>query len=256
MNGMEIIQIPVLSDNYVHLIRDSATGTTAAVDPAVAQPVLSVLNERDWGLDYVLCTHHHHDHVGGNADLKMVTRCQVVGAAADAERIPGLDIGLRHGDGFPLGQLGATVIEVPGHTVGHIAFWFPEAEALFCGDTLFGLGCGRLFEGTPAQMWASLLRLRALPDTAQVFCAHEYTEANAAFARRVDPRNRDLKARAEEVSAARRAGRSTVPVPLGVEKRCNPFLRADQPALQAALGMGGLDPVRVFADLRRRKDVF
>ncbi len=256
MPRMEIVQIPVLSDNYVHLVRDTATGVTAAVDPALAQPVLSVLNERDWNLDYILCTHHHHDHVGGNAELKMVTRCKVVGAAVDAERIPGLDIAVRHGEGISLGQLSATVLDVPGHTIGHVAYWFADADALFCGDTLFGLGCGRLFEGSAAQMWTSLLRLRGLPDTAQVYCAHEYTESNAAFARSVDPRNRDLAARSDEVAALRRAGHSTVPSSLAVEKRCNPFLRADDPALQMALGMRGLDPVQVFADLRRRKDVF
>ncbi|GAB6052964.1 hydroxyacylglutathione hydrolase [Magnetospira thiophila] len=256
MPGMEIIQVPVLTDNYVYLLHDADSGQTAVVDPAMAQPVLSVLNERNWTLDYILCTHHHRDHVGGNEDLKMVTRCQIVGAANDAERIPGLDIGLSEGDLFKLGSLTAQVLEVPGHTMGHIAFWFAEAEALFCGDTLFSLGCGRLFEGTPKLMWKSLSKLRALPDTTQVFCAHEYTNANADFALSIDPANKDLRSRAGEVVRLREQGQSTVPSRLGEEKKCNPFLRADHPALQLALGMNGLDPAQVFAEIRHRKDVF
>ncbi|CCQ74752.1 hydroxyacylglutathione hydrolase [Magnetospira sp. QH-2] len=256
MPGMEIIQIPALTDNYIYLLHDNDSGKTAVVDPAMAQPVLSVLNERDWTLDYILCTHHHRDHVGGNEDLKMVTRCQIVGAASDTDRIPGLDLGLKEGDLFALGNLTAQVLDVPGHTMGHIAFWFAEAEALFCGDTLFSLGCGRLFEGTPQQMWASLEKLRALPDSTQVYCAHEYTNDNADFALSVDPANQDLQLCAAEVKRQRENGQSTVPSSMAIEKRCNPFLRPDQPDLQMALGMTGLDPASVFAEVRRRKDAF
>lgn len=256
MPGMEIIQVPVLSDNYVYVLRDVQSGKTAVVDPAVAQPILSVLNERDWKLDYILNTHHHADHTGGNRELKMVHHCQVVGADHDADRILGIDIRLKEGEAFHLGELEAAVIGVPGHTTGHIAYWFAGADALFCGDTLFSLGCGRLFEGTPAQMWTSLRRIRDLPETTQIYCAHEYTLNNGEFALTVEPNNQDLKARVSQVRKLRRDGRPTVPSVLGEERRCNPFLRADRPEFQGAMGMLGADPVSVFAEVRRRKDVF
>ncbi|RME20830.1 MAG: hydroxyacylglutathione hydrolase [Deltaproteobacteria bacterium] len=256
MSVLEIVRIPVLRDNYVWLLHCPATGATAAVDPAVAEPVDRALAARGWALSAVLNTHHHADHVGGNLALKRRHDAIVVGPAADADRIPGIDVKVGEGDTWSLGDATAHVLFVPGHTRGHIAFHFPESAALFCGDTLFLMGCGRLFEGTPAQMWDSLRRLRALPGDSRVFCAHEYTRSNARFAIQVDPHNDALRRRAEEVERARRHGHPTVPGRLDEERATNPFLRADQPALAHAVGLDGADPVEVFAELRRRKDNF
>lgn len=256
MTNLEIEQIPVLRDNYVYLIHDPATAATAVVDPAVAPPVLAALARRGWKLTHILNTHHHHDHVGGNLDLKAATGCRIVGNHADAARIPGLDDGVSEGDTVAVGTARAQVIEVSGHTLGHIAYWFAEAMALFCGDTLFSLGCGRLFEGTSAQMWASLCKLRALPDETAVYCAHEYTQSNARFALTIDGSNAALRMRAAEVDALRAAGRPTIPARLAVEKAANPFLRADNAGLQRVVIAAGGDDVATFAEIRRRKDTF
>lgn len=253
---LEIHQIPVLSDNYVYLARDAASGATAVVDPAVAEPVEAALERLGWTLTHILNTHHHPDHVGGNERLKARFACTVVGARADRERIPGIDVAVGDGDRYPLGESIAQVFDVPGHTRGHIAYWFEESAALFCGDTLFALGCGRMFEGTPAGFWNSLLKLRALPDSAQVYCGHEYTQSNARFAVTVEPDNAELAERAKQIDALRAEKRRTVPSALGEEKRTNPFLRADVPEVQAAVGMPGADPAAVFGEIRRRKDNF
>jgi hydroxyacylglutathione hydrolase len=253
---LEVHQIPVLSDNYVYVARDPETGACAAVDPAVAGPVLDALDHLGWSLTMILNTHHHHDHVGGNLELKNATGCTIVGNRADARRIPGIDIGVGEGDEVAIGGQKARVIEISGHTVGHIAYWFEEARTLFCGDTLFALGCGRLFEGTAAQMWSSLGKLRALPDDALVYCAHEYTQSNAAFALTVEPDNPALRARAEEIRELRAAGRPTVPSSMAEERATNPFLRADDEGLKRAAGLAGSDDVAVFAEIRRRKDMF
>lgn len=256
MPPLEIHQVPVLSDNYVYLVRDPETEATAAVDPSVAGPVLAELDRRGWRLTHILSTHHHHDHVGGNLELKRATGCTIVGNRADARRIPGLDIAVAEGDEVALGNQKAQVIEVYGHTVGHIAYWFRDSAALFCGDTLFALGCGRLFEGTAAQMWSSLSKLRDLPGDTRVYCAHEYTLANAAFALDVDPGNAALRERAARVRALRADGRPTVPSTLAEERATNPFLRADADDLKRAASLPGGDPVDVFAEIRRQKDVF
>jgi hydroxyacylglutathione hydrolase len=256
MSALQIELIPVLRDNYVYLIRYDASGTCAAVDPSVAKPVLAALDRLGWQLTHILNTHHHHDHVGGNLELNRATGCTIVGHARDAERIPGLDVAVHDGGSVALGPTQATVIDVSGHTVGHIAYWFAEHAALFCGDTLFSLGCGRLFEGTPAMMWASLGRLRALPDETRVYCGHEYTESNAQFALTLDPDNAALQARAAEVRALRARGLPTLPSTMAVERATNPFLRADAPELQRATGAGSGDPVATFAEIRRRKDTF
>jgi hydroxyacylglutathione hydrolase len=257
MARLQIEQIPVLSDNYVYLLHDAESGATAAVDPAVAAPVLEVLAMRGWTLSHILNTHHHGDHTGGNAELKRATGAQVVGARKDAARIPGIDVEVVEGDTFLLGHAAAMVFETPGHTSGHIAFWFPDSHALFCGDTLFSLGCGRLFEGTAEQMWASLAKLRDLPPDTQVYCAHEYTAANARFARLVERGNPALATRLEQVSAATAAHRPTVPSYLADERAANPFLRADEASVARAVGLEpGTSPAQVFAELRRRKDVF
>lgn len=239
---MLVEQVPVLTDNYVHLVHDPATGATAAVDPAVAAPVMAALGRLKWRLSHILLTHHHGDHVGGTDDLRQATGALVVGARKDAPRLPALDLPVGEGDSVTVGGETAQVMEVPGHTRGHLAYFFAKAGLLFPGDTLFSLGCGRLFEGTAEEMWASLSRLAALPDGTQVFCAHEYTNANADFALAVDPGNPALNERADAVLALREAGRSSLPSTIASEKACNPFLRAGS--------------TQAFAELRRRKDVF
>ncbi|MBK8907297.1 MAG: hydroxyacylglutathione hydrolase [Rhodospirillales bacterium] len=256
MAQLQVHQIPVLSDNYVYLAREPENDVCACVDPAVAEPVLRALDRLGWRLTHILNTHHHGDHVGGNLELKRATGCTIVGNAADADRIPGIDVEVRDGGTFRLGTENARIIDVSGHTRGHIAYWFEASRVLFCGDTLFSLGCGRLFEGTPAEMWASLRKLRDLPDDTAVYCAHEYTLSNAAFALAVDPDNSALRARAEEVRALRAVNRPTVPSTIGAERAANPFLRADADDLQQAAGLAGRDPVSAFAEIRRRKDRF
>jgi len=253
---LDIRQIPVLNDNYVYLVHEPESAATAVVDPAVAAPVLAEAERLGWKITHILNTHHHGDHVGGNKEIQAATGCTIVGPRADTARIPGIQVEVGDGDSYALGAAKAQVFDVPGHTSGHIAYWFEADDALFCGDTIFALGCGRVFEGTHQQMWDSLSKLRALPDSARVFCAHEYTQANARFALSVDGANPDLKQRAEAVDAARARGEPTVPSRLGEEKRTNPFLRADDPALAAALGLAGETPVRVFSEVRTRKDNF
>jgi hydroxyacylglutathione hydrolase len=255
MAELVIRQILVLKDNYVYLLHDPETKATAAVDPSVAPPVLDALQREGWRLTHILNTHHHNDHTGGNNELKAATGCTIVGPRADRERIPGIDVALGEGETYKLGSDEARVYDVPGHTRGHIAYWFKDSRALFCGDTLFLMGCGRLFEGTPEQMWRSLSKLKALPPETRVYCGHEYTQANARFALTVEPDNRALIARGERVNALRAAGQSTIPGNLGEELATNPFLRADLPALQAEAGAPG-DAVATFASIRRRKDNF
>ncbi|MDA8232420.1 MAG: hydroxyacylglutathione hydrolase [Magnetospirillum sp.] len=257
MSTLVIEPIPVLSDNYVYLAHDPETGATAAVDPPVAEPVLAALARKGWRLSHILATHHHGDHIAGNVELKQATGCSVVGARKDAARIPGIDIEVAEGDSFLLGAAPAVVMETPGHTSGHIVYWFPDTPALFCGDTLFSLGCGRLFEGTPDDMWSSLVKLRGLPAETLVCCAHEYTATNGRFARLVERDNPALKARIDQATRLLAAGRPSVPSTMGVERAANPFLRADVPAVARAVGMDpGSDPAIVFAELRRRRNAF
>lgn len=256
MKQLEIEQIPVLSDNYVYLAHDPGTGMTGVVDPAVAEPVLARLKARGWALDWILSTHHHADHTGGNLALKQATGCRIAGPKADADRIPGIDLKLAEGDHFKLGEATAEIFETPGHTSGHISYWFADSKVLFCADTLFSLGCGRVFEGTFPQMWESLQKLAALPDDTVVYCAHEYTQANARFALSVDPDNAALQDRAAEVDRQRAAGQPTVPTLLGAERKENPFLRPNDPAIRAQLAMADASDVEVFSEIRRRKDSF
>jgi len=253
---LDIVRIPVLNDNYVWLMREPQSGAVGVVDPAVAGPVLAEAARRRWKITHILNTHHHGDHVGGNREIKEATGCTIVGPRRDRARIPGIDVEVDDGERYRFGEAEADVFFVPGHTSGHIAYAFREQKALFCGDTLFALGCGRLFEGTPQQMWASLSRLRALPDDMKVYCAHEYTESNARFARTVEAGNPDLIRRIDEVAKLRAAGKPTVPSLLGEERRANPFLRADHPRLKRAIGMTDAAPEEVFAVVRRRKDSF
>lgn len=256
MTSLNVEIIPVLSDNYVYLIHETGAGATGVVDPAVAEPVLSRLQEKGWSLDWILSTHHHADHTAGNLEIKQETGCQIVGPAAERERIPGIDVAVGEGDRFRLGDAEAQVFDTPGHTSGHISYWFAEAKALFCADTLFSLGCGRLFEGTPAQMWSSLQKFEPLPDDALVYCGHEYTLSNAKFAVTVDPDNGVLQSRLAEVERLRAAGERTIPTTLGEERAANPFLRPGDPAIRRLLDMANATDAEVFGEIRRRKDGF
>ncbi len=256
MSELEIHLVPCLRDNYAYLLREPASGAVGIVDPSEAAPVFAALKERNWRLTHILDTHHHWDHTGGNLELKKATGAVIVGPRADAGRIPGIDVEVGDGDTYRFGEAEAEVFDIPGHTRGHIAFWFRDSRALFCGDTLFALGCGRLFEGTPEQMWTSLGKLRRLPDDTRVYCGHEYTQANARFALTIEPDNADLRARAKEIDALRAENKPTIPSTMGEERATNPFLRADVAALQQAMRRAGDDPVAVFAEIRRRKDSF
>jgi hydroxyacylglutathione hydrolase len=218
--------------------------------------VLAALEATGWRLTHILNTHHHPDHTGGNHALKQATGAHVAGPEKDRHRIPDLDTGLAQGDTYRVGTRSLRVLEVPGHTSGHIALVFDADQALFSGDTLFSLGCGRLFEGTPAQMWHSLSKLRALPGATRVYCGHEYTQSNCRFAITLEPGNQDLQQRADEIARLRAAGQPTIPTTIDLESRTNPFLRADCPELLEANGWAGRDAVEVFAEIRRRKDNF
>ena len=257
---LEIRQIPCLSDNYGYLIRDPESGAVAAVDTPDPAAINAELEKAGWRLTHILNTHHHWDHAGGNLALKKQWDCEIIGPKGEADKIPGIDRPVGDGDVVELGAARAQVFDTPGHTSGHIIYHFAEAfgetGAAFVGDTIFAMGCGRLFEGTPAQMWASLQKVAALPPETKLYCAHEYTKANAAFALTVEPDNEALQARAEEVEALRAAGTPTVPMTLAEELATNPFLRAAEPGLKAALGMETADAVAVFAETRARKDAF
>ena len=223
---IEIVRIPVLSDNYVWLIHDADSGETVAVDPAVAEPVLAEAGARGWMISQIWNTHWHPDHTGGNAAIKAATGCTITGPQAEAGRIPTLDRQVREGDSVPIGAHQAQIYEVPAHTAGHIAYHLPGEGAVFVGDTLFAMGCGRLFEGTAAQMFVNMQRLAALPPETRVYCAHEYTQSNGRYALAAEPENADIRARMVAVDAARAAGEATVPTTIALERATNPFMRA------------------------------
>jgi hydroxyacylglutathione hydrolase len=245
-------QFPCLSDNYGFIIRDKASGLTACIDTPDAVAILAALGREGWDLDFIFNTHWHPDHAGGNAAIQAATGAVVVGPA-EVTRIAPLDRTVGGGDVVDLGETRFEVIDCGGHTLGHIAYFDAADGIAFVGDTLFALGCGRLFEGTPRQMWDSLTRLAALPDATTVYCAHEYTAANARFALSVDP-DPALRRRAEAIFAARARGEPTVPTTIAMEKATNPFLRA--PRLAAALGVAGAPDHEAFATVRAAKDVF
>ena len=223
---LEIVRIPVLSDNYVWLVNATQSGETLVVDPAVAAPVLAAAEARGWTITQIWNTHWHPDHVGGNAEIKAATGCVITGPAGEAERIPTLDRHVRGGDVVQLGDLRATVIDVPAHTAGHIAYHFATEHAAFVGDTLFAMGCGRLFEGTAAQMYDNMRKLETLGDDTAIYCAHEYTLSNARFAVTVEPDNAELAVRLADVIALRERGEATVPTTIALERATNPFMRA------------------------------
>jgi hydroxyacylglutathione hydrolase len=232
---LEIVAIPVLTDNYIWLVHDPAGGETVVIDPAEADPVLAEAARRGWRIGQIWNTHWHGDHTGGNSAIKAATGCHVAGPAGEAARIPGLDRALAEGDTIHLGAVKAQVWDVPGHTAGHIAYYLPEAKVAFVGDTLFAMGCGRLFEGTAAQMWRNLQRFAVLPPDTSLYCAHEYTLANGRFALTVEPDNAALAERVRAVADDRAAGRATVPTTVASERATNPFLRALDPDALAKL---------------------
>ena len=256
MSELTIHMFPCLADNYGYLLHDAESGATAAVDTPDARAIAGELEAKGWRLTHILNTHHHADHAGGNLELKRRTGCTIVGPRADAARIPGIDVSVGEGDVVELGAHRATVYDTPGHTRGHIVYHFAAARAAFVGDTLFALGCGRLFEGTPAQMWGSLQKILRWPDDTRLYCAHEYTQSNARFALTVEPQNRLLQDRAANVAALRAAGTATVPSTLGEERATNPFLRPQSDDLRATIGLAGAENVDVFAKTRALKDAF
>ena len=255
--GLEIHQFICLEDNFGLLVRDEDSGAAASVDAPDGEAIRREAERLGWRLTHVLLTHHHLDHVQGVPTLRAAfPGLRVVGAGKDAARIDGLDATVGEGCEVAIGSSVARILETPGHTTGHIAYYFLEDEVVFVGDTLFSLGCGRLFEGTPETMYDSLEKLAELPDETHVYCGHEYTQANARFALTVDPENPMLLDRAGEVDALRAAGKFTLPTTIALERATNPFLRTEDPSVQRAMGMSDADPVEVFAKMRERKNSF
>ncbi|MFA5983449.1 MAG: hydroxyacylglutathione hydrolase [Methylococcaceae bacterium] len=253
---LKVLQLPVLTDNYIYLLHDPVSKQTAVIDPALAKPVLDALHNNGWQLTTILNTHHHADHVGGNLELKNITHCQIFGSAADKDRIPGLDHGVNENDIINIGQHTAKVISTPGHTDHHIAFHFAKESWLFCGDTLFSMGCGRLFEGSAEQLWQSIQKFKLLPGDTQIYCTHEYTEANGRFALTLEPNNPQLQQRMEQVAQLRAKNQPTIPTSLQLELETNPFLRESSLALQQTIGMTQGTATEIFAKVRQLKDTF
>lgn len=253
---LELVTIPCRTDNYAYLVHDAASGRTAVIDVPDAGPILAALQGRGWTLSDILITHHHDDHIAGVETLRAATGARVLGAAADAHRLPPLDMALSEGSQLTIAGEPVRVIEVPGHTIGHIAFHFPQSCLAFTADSLMSGGCGRLFEGSPAQMHASLQKLASLPAKTLVCSGHEYTASNLRFATTLEPDNPQLTLRSKASAELRARGLPTVPVVLQTELDTNPFLRAHLPALKAAVGLPGADDTTVFAEIRARKDRF
>lgn len=245
-----------LKDNYGVLLHDSETGATAAIDAPEAAPIEAALKTTAWRLTDILVTHHHADHTGGIAELKQRHGCRVVAPDGEAARIPLVDVAVRENDAVRVGSLQGRVLETPGHTAGHISYFFAADKLAFVGDTLFSIGCGRVIEGTPEMMWRSLLKLRGLPDDTRIYCGHEYTKANIRFAKTIEPTNAVLTAREKEVEKVLAAQQPTIPSTIGSEKAANPFLRADVPEVAKTVGLAGGPAWKVFAEIRARKDTF
>jgi hydroxyacylglutathione hydrolase len=256
MAKLEIHQFPARSDNYGLLVHDPASGATAAIDAPDAEAVLAQLHRKGWTLTHILTTHHHHDHTAGNAVLKRMTGCTIIGPAKEAGAIPGIDVPVQEGDKIEIGSAGARVIDTPGHTRGHVSYQFPDDNTVFVGDTLFSVGCGKLLEGDAKTMWSSLAKLRSLPPETALYCGHEYTDANCRFALTVEPENETLRARASEAAALAKAGKPALPSTIKQELATNPFLRPESPAIQQRLGMEGAELADIFGEIRRRKDRF
>lgn len=253
---IEIRQFACLADNYGYLVRDAVTGAVAAIDTPDADAINAALAREGWRLTHIFNTHWHPDHAGGNLSLKAQWGCRIIGPKGEASKIPGLDDAVGEGSVAALGAARAIVHDAPGHTLGHIFYHFVEDGSAFVGDVIFALGCGRLFEGTPKQMWASLQKIAAMPPATLLYCAHEYTQANARFAATIEPGNAALMARVSEIDRIRARNQPTVPSTVREELATNPFLRAADPSVKAAVAMHDAQPAEVFAEIRRRKDQF
>jgi hydroxyacylglutathione hydrolase len=247
---------PCLTDNFGVLLHDPESGATAAIDAPEAKAVEDAVAKTGWRLTDILVTHHHGDHTAGIGALKTHYKCRVVAPRNEAQRIAQVDETVGEGDTVRIGALEGRVIETPGHTAGHISYFFPKEKLAIVGDTLFSIGCGRVIEGNPEMMWQSLLKLRSLPDDTQLYCGHEYTAANIRFAKTIEPNNKALAARAEEVARLLAAGKATIPATIGAEKADNPFLRADVPEVAKSVGLAGSPAWKVFAEIRERKNKF
>ncbi|GMI71872.1 glyoxalase 2-4 [Hibiscus trionum] len=256
-SSLQIELVPCLKDNYAYLLHDTDTGTVGVVDPSESVPIIDVLSRKNRNLTYILNTHHHYDHTGGNTELKARYGAKVIGSEIDKDRIPGIDIVLKDGDKWMFAGHEVQVIETPGHTRGHISFYFPGYGAIFTGDTLFSLSCGKLFEGTPEQMFSSLQRIMSLPDDTNIYCGHEYTLSNSKFALSIEPKNEALRSYAAHVAQLRNKGLPTIPTTLKMEKACNPFLRTSSPEIRQALDVPvTMNEAEVLGVIRRAKDNF
>ncbi|KAA8531430.1 hypothetical protein F0562_006217 [Nyssa sinensis] len=254
---LQIELVPCLRDNYAYLLHDVDTGTVGVVDPSEAVPVIDALSRKNRNLTYILNTHHHHDHTGGNMELKARYGAKVIGSGIDKDRIPGIDIVLNDGDKWMFAGHEVLVIETPGHTRGHISFYFPGAKAIFTGDTLFSLSCGKLFEGTPEQMHSSLRKITSLPDDTDIYCGHEYTLSNSKFALSIEPRNEALQSYATHVAQIRNKGLPTIPTSLKKEKSCNPFLRTSSKEIRQSLNIPATaNDAEALGAIRQAKDNF
>ncbi|KAL2507252.1 Hydroxyacylglutathione hydrolase 1 [Forsythia ovata] len=254
---LQIELVPCLKDNYAYLLHDMDTGTVGVVDPSEAVPVIDALNRKNWNLTYILNTHHHFDHTGGNMELKERYGAKVIGSGVDKERIPGIDIALNDGDKWMFASHEVLVMETPGHTRGHISFHFPGSKSIFTGDTLFSLSCGKLFEGTPQQMLSSLRKITSLPDDTNIYCGHEYTLSNSKFALSIEPGNEELQSYATHVAHLRSKGFPTIPTSLRKEKSCNPFLRTSSKVIRKSLNIpNSADDAEALGVIRKAKDNF
>jgi hydroxyacylglutathione hydrolase len=254
MKAFEIVLLPCLADNYSVLLHDPASGETAAIDAPDAATIKAALDQRNWRLDHLFITHHHTDHTAGIADLKAHYGASVTGPEAEADRIPGLTRGVREGTNLEFAGHPVRVLETPGHTLDHVTYHLPEDRLAFTGDTLFSLGCGRIFEGDPQMMWESVSKIGALPDDTLIYCGHEYTLGNARFAMSAEPENEALKKRVAEIETLRAANAPTIPTTVELEKATNPFLRPHSRAIRARLGLEGAEDWEVFARLRHLKN--
>ena len=256
MGQLQIHQFPTRSDNFGVLIHDPKTEATAAIDAPDAEELLAALHDKGWTLTHILVTHHHHDHTAGNTIVKRMTGCTIVGPAKEAGSIPALDVEVKEGDMVEIGGAKGKVIETPGHTKGHVSYFFPDDGIVFAGDTLFSVGCGKLLEGDAKTMWSSLSKLAKLPPETKLYCGHEYTDKNCQFALTIEPENDALRARAAEAAALTEKGEATLPSTIGQELATNPFLRPSSPAIQKRLGMEGRELWEIFGETRKRKDKF
>lgn len=254
MARLEIHQFPCLDDNYGVLVHDAEAGVTASIDAPDADQVSEALRDKGWTLTHILTTHHHRDHTAGNTELKEATGCRIVGPKGEAAKVPGIDQAVAEGDTFAFGGSTVHILSTPGHTAGHIAYWIPASGVVFVGDTLFAMGCGRVFEGSMEVMWRSLRKLKDLPPATRIYCGHEYTVANGRFALTVDPDNTALRDRVAECERLRAEGKPTLPTRLDVELATNPFLRPDDASIRRHLGLSGAEDWQVFAEIRERKN--